>query len=219
VKTPFGDAAAFEAEGGGYFILPRHGPRHSVPPHRINYRANIAALAKLGVGDVIATSAVGSMKREFGVGELGLVDQFLDFTKDRSATFFDDRAVHTDMSAPYSSTLNDALVRAAGRLGVRLREGLVYVCCEGPRFETKAEISMYKTLGGDVVGMTGVPEVSLAREKGLRYASVVVATNFAAGIQSAVTHEEVLEVMASSGKAVKRLVETTIKGLADGGAS
>jgi 5'-methylthioadenosine phosphorylase len=213
VKTSYGSALAFESRDGNYVVLPRHGPKHSVPPHRINYRAIVAALEKLGVKDVIATSAVGSMNREFGVGEVGLVDQFLDFTKDREATFFDDKVHHADMTNPYSARLRDVLGKSAGKLGVRLREGLVYVCAEGPRFETAAEIKMFRALGGDVVGMTGVPEVVLANEKGMEYASVVIATNWAAGIQEKVSHEEVLEVMKRSGKTAHSLIEAAIKAI------
>jgi 5'-methylthioadenosine phosphorylase len=211
VRTSFGSAIAFEASGGGYYVLPRHGPRHSVPPHKINYRANIAALDKLGVNTVIATSAVGSMNPRFNVGEIGLVDQFLDFTKGRESTFFDNEAGHTDMTNPYSGRLNGDLEDSARRLGIRVHRGLVYVCAEGPRFETAAEIKMFRAMGGDVVGMTGVPEVVLANEKGMQYASVVIATNWAAGMQPRVSHDEVLGVMKRSGKKVRDLIEATIK--------
>jgi 5'-methylthioadenosine phosphorylase len=213
VSTPYGEAHAFEGRGGRLVVLPRHGARHSVPPHRINYRANIAAMEKLGVSKIIATSAVGSMNKDFGVGEIGLVGQFLDFTKGRQGTFFDDEVVHTDMTNPYSAGLNDALAGAAGNLGIGLRRGLVYVCAEGPRFETAAEIRMFRSLGGDVVGMTGVPEVVLANEKRMEYASLVVATNWAAGMQSKVSHEEVLRVMEKSGRKAKAIIEETIKAI------
>ncbi len=200
VKTRYGNAVVYESKDGGYYVLPRHGPRHKVPPHAINYRANLAALDQLGVENVVATSAVGSMEPKLGVGQMGLVDQFIDFTKHREETFFGDRVAHTDMTNPYSSRLNDAIGLAADGLGVRLRKGLVYVCAEGPRFETAAEIRMFRKLGGDVVGMTGVPEVVLAREKGLEYASIVIATNWAAGIQERVSHEEVVKVMKRTGR-------------------
>ena len=213
VRTPYGTAVAFESSDGRYFVLPRHGRRHAVPPHRINYRANISALGKLGVEEVIATSAVGSMNREFGVGQIGLVEQFLDFTKGREATFFDDKVAHTDMTNPYSARLNGELKRSGERLGVEVRGGLVYVCAEGPRFETTAEIRMFRAMGGDVVGMTGVPEVVLANEKGMQYASVVIATNWAAGMQRRVSHGAVLEVMKRSGKKAGELIEATIKAI------
>ncbi len=213
VKTRYGSVAAYESKEGGYYVLPRHGQGHTVPPHMINYRANVAALVGLGVKRIVATSAVGSMNPKFGVGQLGLVEQFLDFTKHRNATFFDDEVAHTDMTNPYSTGVNRELGRAAQGLGIRLHSGLVYVCAEGPRFETAAEIRMFRKLGGDVVGMTGVPEVVLAREKGLEYASIVIATNWAAGIQEKVSHQEVLRVMKYTGEKAKRLIEATIKRL------
>lgn len=208
VSTSYGDAVVFKARG--YHVLPRHGPSHRQPPHAINYRANIAALEKLGVRRIIATSAVGSMKKEFRVGEIGLVEQFLDFTKGRQATFFEDEVVHTDMTNPYSARLNRDIGSMARRARTKVSQGLVYVCAEGPRFETAAEIRMFKKMGGDVVGMTGVPEVVLANEKRLEYASIVIATNWAAGIQAKVSHEEVLKVMKRSGKRAKELIEATI---------
>jgi 5'-methylthioadenosine phosphorylase len=210
IRTRFGRANVFFEEGGDFAILPRHGTAHRTPPHGINYRANIAALAQLGVRDIIATSAVGSMNQEFRVGEIGVTDQFLDFTKRRPWTFFEDEVVHTDMTYPYSRHLNLELSAAAKRIGIDLHKHLVYVCAEGPRFETAAEIKMYRTLGGDVVGMTGVPEVVLAKEMKLEYASLVVATNWAAGMQPRVSHEEVLRVMKKSGKTVKELIEATV---------
>ena len=215
VRTRYGTAVLYKEEDGRSFILPRHGVAHKAPPHGINYRANIAALEQVGVSEVIATSAVGSMNQAFGVGEAGLVDQFIDFTKHRQATFFEKQVVHTDMTNPYSARLNRELSSSAKKVGIKLRQGLVYVCAEGPRFETAAEIRMFKTLGGDVVGMTGVPEVVLANEKNMEYASVVIATNWAAGMQPKVSHEEVLKTMKKSGGKVKEMIEMTIKALGE----
>lgn len=213
VRTRFGKATVFSDPGGEFLLIPRHGAAHKSPPHGINYRANIAAFEQLGVREVIATSAVGSMNQGFKVGSIGLVEQFLDFTKRRQTTFFEEKVVHTDMTNPYSRHLNHEITMAAKRIGVDVVSHLVYVCAEGPRFETAAEIKMYKILGGDVVGMTGVPEVVLANEKKLEYASVVIATNWAAGMQPKVSHEEVLKVMKRSGKTVKQLIESTISGM------
>ena len=212
-KTRYGDTTVFEQAAGDFVVIPRHGAAHQIPPHGINYRANIEALIRLGVKEVIACSAVGSMDPKFGVGDIGLVEQFLDFTKRRQTTFYEHEVVHTDMTNPYSAHLNGELMAASKRLGVGVRQGLVYVCAEGPRFETTAEIRMYRMLGGDVVGMTGVPEVVLADERGMEYASVVVSTNFAAGLQQRVTHEEVLDVMKRSGKQVKQLIEGTVSAM------
>ena len=213
VRTRYGEAIVYGHLDGRYLVIPRHGAAHKSPPHGINYRANIAALEHLGVKEIVATSAVGSMDPGFKVGEIGLVEQFLDFTKRRQTTFFEERVVHTDMTYPYSRHINLEITVAAKRMGVEVKPHLVYVCAEGPRFETAAEIKMYKILGGDVVGMTGVPEVVLADEKRLEYASVVIATNWAAGMQPKVSHEEVLKVMMRSGKVVKQLIESAVGGL------
>lgn len=215
LSTRYGSATVFRSRDGSFYLLPRHDRGPSVPPHRIDYRSNIAGLKSAGVRSVIATSAVGSMNRRFKVGELGLAEQFIDFTKRREETFYDDTVVHTDMTHPYSRVLNKMVLRAARSLGLRVHEGLVYVCAEGPRYETAAEIRAFRLLGGDVVGMTGVPEVVLADEMGMSYASVLIATNWAAGIQERVTHEEVLRVMKRSGEKVKRLVEATVNIVVD----
>jgi len=216
VTTRYGKATVYRPRGARYVFIPRHGAAHRSPPHGINYRANIAAFEQLGVKEVIATSAVGSMNQEFRVGEVGLVEQFLDFTKRRQTTFFERQVVHTDMTHPYSKHLNLEVTVAARGMGVEVHPGLVYVCAEGPRFETAAEIKMYKILGGDVVGMTGVPEVVLANEKRLEYASIVIATNWAAGMQPKVSHDEVKKVMRRSGRVVKQLIEATVGSLPGG---
>ena len=213
LRTRFGRAVAFRSRTGGFYLLPRHGPGHTVPPHMINYRANAAGLRSLGVKDVIATSAVGSMNPEFRVGALGLAGQFLDFTKRREGTLFDNEIVHTDMTEPYSRELNAAIARASASIGVRIKGGLTYVSVEGPRFETAAEIRMFRSLGGDVVGMTGVPEVVMMREAGMRYSAILIATNWAAGMQEKVSHGEVVSVMKRSGKTVKRVIEGTVNDL------
>lgn len=211
VTTRFGKARVYLESRGRFYVLPRHGPGHGTPPHRINYRANIAGLHRLGVSKVIATSAVGSMNPDIGVGEIGLLGQFIDFTKCRASTFFDDEVSHVDMTSPYSEVLNSVLKRAGAELGIRLHAGLVYACTEGPRFETPAEVRMLRMLGADVVGMTGVPEVVLANELGLEYASVVIVTNWAAGMQGAVSHEDVVSVMREAGGRAKTLVEAAAK--------
>jgi 5'-methylthioinosine phosphorylase len=213
LRTKFGSSAAFKSKAGGFYLLPRHGPGHTVPPHMINYRANAAGLSSLGVKDVIATSAVGSMNPEFGVGALGLAGQFLDFTKRREGTLFDDKVVHTDMTEPYSNELNAAIARASASVGVPIKGGLTYVSVEGPRFETAAEIRMFRGLGGDVVGMTGVPEVVMMREAGMRYSAILIATNWAAGMQEKVSHDEVVSVMKRSGQTVRKVIEATVNDL------
>lgn len=216
MTTPYGDARVRIGtyQGEEVAFLARHGTSHSVPPHLINYRANIWALKKLGVERVIATTAVGSVNRNMKPGDFVLTDQFIDFTKGRTATFFDGGeagVVHTDFTEPYCPECRAILAEAAADAGISAHNGGTYVCTEGPRFETPAEIRMFATLGGDLVGMTNVPEVVLAREAGICYATVSMVTNFAAGISPTnLTHEEVLEVMAANSENLKELVMGTL---------
>lgn len=191
-------------------FLSRHGSGHSVPPHLVNYRANIMALKKIGVKKVIATAAVGSLNDSMKPGDFVIVDQFLDFTKARASTFFEGGAkgvVHTDMTDPYCREVREFIYEIALRQGLLVHMGGCYVTAEGPRFETPAEIRMYKMLGGDLVGMTSVPEVVLAREAGLCYATIAMVTNFAAGISPHIlSHSEVVEAMNKSSQNISRLI-------------
>lgn len=211
VSTPYGDVRVKVGtyRGKEVAFVARHGEKHSVPPHRINYRANIWALRRLGVERIIATTAVGSLNLDMRPGEFVFCNQFLDFTKGRPSTFFEggpDGVVHVDFTEPYCPELRGVLAEAARALGLGFHREGTYVCTEGPRFETPAEIKAYQRLGGDVVGMTGVPEVVLAHEAGICYSTVSMVTNFAAGISpQPLTHEEVLEVMAQNAERLRRL--------------
>lgn len=197
-------------------FLARHGSGHTLPPHRINYRANLWALRTLGVERIVGTGAVGSLQEELRPGDCVLADQFIDFTRARPLTFYEGRegwegpgsgVVHTDMTEPYCPEVRIALREAAASSEVPLHDGGCYACCEGPRFETAAEIRMLKILGADVVGMTNVPEVVLARELGICYALVAMVTNYAAGITGRpLTHREVLETMGDNVRKIRALV-------------
>ena len=192
------------------YFLARHGGGHSVPPHLVNYRANIAALKKLGVEAVIATAAVGTLNKSMPPGARIILDQFIDFTKNRVQTFFEGQGgevVHTDFSEPYCFCLAEAIIKGAKHCGEKVISGGCYVCAEGPRFETPAEIKMYKMFGADLVGMTNVPEVTLAREAGLCYATIALATNYAAGIsKTPLSHEEVLAEMEKGKTGLQKLL-------------
>ncbi len=214
VSTPYGDIKYLYKvyDDVGVIFIPRHGPRHEYPPHRVNYRGNIYALAKLGVDRVIATSAVGSIDESLHPGSIVLVDQFIDYTK-RSITFYDDYVVHVDVTNPYCRELSRTLYNVGKKLGLNIRWGAVYICTEGPRFETPAEINMFRLLGANVVGMTNVPEVVLAREAGLHYSLVSIITNYAAGMQERVSQEEVLEIMERTSESLKRLIHESIEAL------
>jgi 5'-methylthioadenosine phosphorylase len=216
VDTLYGPAQVERIGVGGSRVvfLPRHGFEHSVPPHRVNYRANIAALKELGVTNILASAAVGSMADGLPPGSLALLTQFLDFTRDRASTFFDGesgKVVHVDVTDPYCPHLRGELQAAAETIGEKLHPEAIYVCAEGPRFETPAEIHMFRQLGGDLVGMTSVPEVVLAREAGMCYAAVAIVTNWAAGVSTApVKHGEVSDFMGQHTPRVRALFAQAI---------
>ena len=191
VETPYGTVPVYRAQGDfeDLIFLARHGIKHDTPPHKVNYRANIKALEMLGIKRVLATYAVGSINKEIPPLGLALVTDFLDFTSNREHTFFDggDSGVkHVDMSITYNPILNEKLLALAPDFNINLRPNAVYVSTNGPRLESPAEIRMYAQLGGDVVGMTGIPEATLARELGLCYAAVAFSVNWAAGIEETI---------------------------------
>jgi 5'-methylthioadenosine phosphorylase len=216
VETPYGTTRVTGGRTGGrvVYFMNRHGAGHSVPPHRVNYRANLWALKSLGIRVVVATTAVGSLRRTIPPGALLLSDQFLDFTKSRVTTFYDggaDGVVHTDMTSPYCSGVGRTLFEHGQTLGLPMVLGGTYVATEGPRFESAAEVAVFGRLGGDVVGMTGVPEVVLARELGLCYATLSIVTNLGAGLsESPLTHEEVLGLMAATVGSVRDLLVASL---------
>jgi len=163
-----------------------------LPPHRINYRANMAALRELKVDQILASSSVGTLRIDWPIGSFALVDQIIDFTNGRESTFHDEEAIHVDMTAPYDQQGKVLLRQSAVKHGTALHENATYICTNGPRFETPAEIRMFATWGADVVGMTGMPEVALACELQIPYSAIAVITNPAAGIDPTIrTHEEV----------------------------
>ncbi|MEZ5232238.1 MAG: S-methyl-5'-thioinosine phosphorylase [Acidimicrobiales bacterium] len=198
--TPYGTATVTLGtwQGREVAFLPRHGSGHSVPPHRINYRANIWALREVGASAVLATAVSGGIARDLQPGDLVLIDQFIELTKDRPDTFFDgeDGVVrHTDMTEPYHRGLRTLLAEAATDLDIVVRPTGTYVCMNGPRFETPAEIALLGRLGAELVGMTGYPEVALAAEVNLPYASIGVISNPAAGLGEPITIDEIVAVL------------------------
>lgn len=217
VLTKYGETRLIigEAKGHRVAFLNRHGAGHKLPPHLINYRANIDALKQIGVELVVATAAVGSLTKDIVPGDLVVMDQFIDFTYARKQTFFHgggNDVMHVDMTEPYCAQTRNLIIKAAQQEQLPIVNQGTYVCTQGPRFETPAEVAMFAQLGGDVVGMTSVPEVVLAREAQLCYAAVSVVTNFAAGIsQNPLTHQEVLEVMAANKGNLKRLLFTVLE--------
>ena len=213
VKTDYGDVTVsiLDIFSKKVAFIPRHASGHSIPPHKINFRANIDALKNVGVSKIIATNSVGSMNTDMPPGSFVIPDDFLDFSQDRKKTFYEDKVVHIDVTEPYCPQLRDVLAKSGDVI-----LGGTYVCTEGPRFETPAEIKMFKMLGGDLVGMTGVPEVILAREREICYNSICIVSNYASGIsEEELTIDEVFEMVAQKERELLELIYNFIKNVDD----
>lgn len=209
IETPYGESpeiSIFKLHGKDIAFMPRHAKGHANPPHMINYRANIYAMKKIGVERIIATNAVGSLDLSVKPGDFLIPHDFIDFTKTRAFTFYDTKTVHIDITEPYCHDLRNNLISS----GEVVPNG-VYVCTEGPRFETAAEIAMFKQLGGSVVGMTGIPEAILARELEICYASICMVSNYAASISpTKLTIDEVFEVVEGQKENLVKLISDAI---------
>jgi 5'-methylthioinosine phosphorylase len=220
MRTPYGapsGALTFGRLGGADVVfLARHGYGHTLAPHEINYRANIWALKELKVEGVVSVATVGGIRADLGPGALVLPHQIIDYTHSRKATFFEGSetpVIHVDFTVPYSPPLRAALLAAAARCGEPLADGGVYACTQGPRLETAAEIERIARDGGDMVGMTGMPEAVLAREAGLAYATLGVVVNHAAGRGSskeAILLEELDRVMNVTVTRAVRILEAFV---------
>ncbi len=188
VHTPWGEPSGplIRGELGGAEVLfiSRHGPGHTIPPHRVNYRANLWALREAGVCKIIAVAAVGGIQTALAPGRLVIPDQIIDYTWSRKHTCFEqdlNEVVHVDFSEPYCEELRSLLIRVSQELGLDALEAATYAATQGPRLETAAEIDRLERDGCTIVGMTGMPEAALARELGLCYATCAVIANHAAG--------------------------------------
>ncbi len=227
IDTPFGPAGVYLGMFGGEEIafIPRHGEKHEIPPSKVNYKANIYALNMLGVERIIASNAVGAISPELMPGTIVLPHDFIDLTKCRDGTFYNGKTeivvrgrkikgvVHVSMTPyTYCPEIRSALVRAANQLGINLVDKGVYVCTEGNRFETPAEIRAMAIMGGDIVGMTGCPEAALARELAICYASISIVTNYAAGVggERKLTHKEVLDIFSRKIEELSKLLAGSI---------
>lgn len=188
VSTPYGKPSANfligELNGKEVIFLARHGSHHAIPPHKINYCANIWGLQKLGVKNIVAVAAVGGITPAMAPAHIAIPDQLIDYSYGRKHTFFEDEndpVTHIDFSYPYSQMLRSHLIQAAKKAGVAITPIGTYGCTQGPRLETAAEIKRMEQDGCDLVGMTGMPETALAKELGMNYATVSVIANWAAG--------------------------------------
>ncbi|MHA1238688.1 MAG: MTAP family purine nucleoside phosphorylase [Candidatus Odinarchaeia archaeon] len=233
VNTPFGKTPQIEigwVENTKVAFLPRHAEPgsskidHKVPPHLVNYRANIYGLKKLGVDRILAVNSCGVINRNIQLGDFVLIHQFIDLTKQRASTFYDgktpikvnkkltiNKVVHVDLTEPFCPEIKEIAAKELKTRNIRYHTRGVYVCTEGPRFETPAEIKAFQKLGGDLVGMTVCPEVILARELAVCYVSFSIATNWAAGIgTNKITLKEVLDLLEEKGEILKDVLKNVI---------
>ena len=217
LKTPWGspsdDILRTKLNNKEVFFLPRHGRGHFISPSNINFRANIDAFKQLGVTDIVAVSAVGSLKEDLAPGKFVIVDQFIDRTFARNKTFFDDEIVaHVSMAHPTSNGLMNACEEAIKKENIEYQRGGTYVVMEGPQFSTLAESNLYRTWKADVIGMTNMPEAKLAREAEIRYASVSMITDFDCWHpdHENVDVKQVIKVLLGNADKAKRMIKNII---------
>ena len=223
MMTPFGAPSDTIVAGRlgptRLLFLPRHGRGHRYPPHRINYRANVLALKMAGAEQILSVSAVGSMREDIHPGDMVIVDQFIDRTRNRIDTFFDDDGVvaHVGFAHPIDGQLASALSAAARSTGATVHDGGTYLCIEGPQFSTLAESQLYRSWGVSVIGMTNLPEARLAREAELPYATLAMVTDYDCWREGhdAVTVEAVVAVMHENVAKAKEIIVELGKAVPD----
>lgn len=224
VETPYGTTSAEIIRGSwqnqSIVFLARHGESHRIPPHQINYRANLYALKQQGVTHVIAVNAVGGISPNYEPGTIALPDQIIDYSWGRAHSFSDadNREVqHIDFTYPYSSSLRAMIIESANEANIKLQSSGVYGCTNGPRLETRAEIIKMSRDGCDMIGMTGMPEAALARELEVEYASIALVVNWCAGVNepentaSEIAMEDIMQVLEQGLQPVKQLILSTLK--------
>jgi len=217
VYTPYGETSGFLVFGQlnhkEICFLPRHGHSHTIPPHKVNYRANIWALASMGVTDVIAVNAVGGIVENTPPGRIVIPSQIIDYTYDREHTFSDGNNInvqHIDFTQPYSEVLRNNFITAAQKANVELVTGGVYGVTQGPRLETAAEVNRLEQDGCTLIGMTGMPEAALARELGLNYISCSFVVNWAAGRGEQDIHADIEKYLEEAMLSVKKILKAFI---------
>ena len=215
IDTPFGkpsDKITIGVfKGRKIAFLPRHGKKHTIPPHLINFRANIWAFKELGITRIIAPSAVGSLKEEVEPGHFALPTQFLDFTKSRKGTFSEEgNVIHISVADPFCPELHSTILKVVKNQNLKIHNDCTYVCIEGPRFSTKAESKFYRTTGADIIGMTLVPECQLAREAQMCYASISTVTDYDVWAEKPVTAKEVIETLSKNVEKTKKVLTELI---------
>ncbi len=222
VETPYGSPTSFltcgTIEEVEVVIIARHGKDHSIYPSKVNFRANIFAFKEQGCTHILASTAVGSLREEIKPGHLVFPDQFIDHTKKRETTFFDeDVVVHTPMAEPFCSNLIALLSSSAEQMGTSFHKNMTVVTIEGPRFSTKAESHMFRSWNADVINMSTVPEVNLAREKQMHYAAIAMSTDYDCWREGeeSVTWEMITETMKKNADSVIKLFLDVIPKIKD----
>ncbi|MBW2996043.1 S-methyl-5'-thioadenosine phosphorylase [Candidatus Woesearchaeota archaeon] len=221
VGTPYGKPTSSlklgKIKGVDVVLLARHGREHTIPPTQVNFRANIHALKEAGCTHIIATTACGSLREEIGRGDFVVLDQFIDLTRHRKITFYEEfppggeNAKHTAMADPFNEDLRKVLISTAKELGIKHHEKGTVITIEGPRFSTKAESHMFRTWGADVINMSVAPEAILANEAGIPYAAVAMSTDYDCWKEDeTVTWEEVLKTFGQNVEKVTNLLVNAI---------
>lgn len=216
VFTPYGSTSdkisLFTYDHQKIAFLPRHGKDHTIPPHQVNYRANIWAFRDIGINRIIAASTVGSLREDYNPGSLVIPDQFIDRTKKRTDTFYQSGKVcHVSMASPFCTELRKVLIKAGNAVGVTVHSEGTYVCIEGPRFSTKAESKLFRDWKADIIGMTLYPECVLAREVELCYACVAMITDYDVWAEKPVSTIEVIKTVKKNVKNLKKLIFRAVK--------
>ncbi len=212
LTTPYGEPSdvyrVCDLSGQEVVFLSRHGVPHHIPPHRINYCANIWGFRELGVERILSVNAVGGISRHLKPGDIVIADQIVDMTYGRASTFYNENeVVHIDFTEPFCPELRTSVITAGKRISTKIVNSGTYVCVNGPRLETEAEIRAFSTFGADIVGMTVMPEACLARELELCFACIALVTNYAAGIsERELTATEVVETMQFSRERIRNLI-------------
>ena len=212
VETAFGDISieVSRVKKHDLFFINRHGEKSDVPPHKVNYLGNIQAFASSHVECILSIGTVGSMKKSIQPGDFVIPHDFVDFTKSRQQTFFDDKRVHVDMTNPYCPSLRDSLIKNFKKFHeITFHEKGIYLATEGPRLETASEINYFSKFA-DIVGMTGSPEIVLARERSICYASLCVVCNMAAGLQNKLTADEISRIYTEKESVISNILQLTI---------
>lgn len=215
VKTEFGKPSdrivITDFNGTNVAFLPRHGAGHTIPPHMVNYRANIMALKQLGVKKVIGLAAVGSLREQMKPGDVVLPDQFIDMTKQRKPTFYDGpKVVHVSAADPFCPDLRKVACEVIKSMKLRFHNKGTYICIEGPRFSTRAESKLWRNFGADVVGMTLVPEAQLCREAEMCYLSICTVSDYDVWAESPVSTREVIGKMKVGQENVKKIISELV---------